>query len=268
MTSGIKGFAIYGAVLAASLALFYWAPQVDLFVSGLFYDPVHGFTLATWPPVRDFTRSIRWIAWGILLVVLVGAAWLSARRPAALAARPQRVDLPRRGAGDRPRRARQYRAQGSLGPRPAVSDRGIRRPTPVHPGAAPRQPVRPQLLVRLRPRGARFFAGDVRVPGAGGRPRSIALAAALSFGALVGLARIVAGHHFLSDVVDAGLLVFGTTRLHWWLVVHDGLAAPAPICLYALGARAAAAAGEAPDDRRWRELPSPWQRPQSSSWSR
>ena len=76
MIPGIKGFAIYGAALAASLALFYWLPQVDLFVSGLFYDPVHGFTLASWPPLQDFTRSIRWIAWAIVLVALVSAAWL------------------------------------------------------------------------------------------------------------------------------------------------------------------------------------------------
>jgi membrane-associated phospholipid phosphatase len=56
-----------------------------------------------------------------------------------------------------------------------------------------------------------------------GRPRNLVLAAALSFGALVGLARIAAGHHFLSDIIDAGLVVVGTSwLLHRWLVVHDG----------------------------------------------
>src|SRR2546426_744131 len=38
--------------------------------------------------------------------------------------------------------------------------------------------------------------------------RKTAIAAALAFGALVGLGRIAAGGHFLSDVVYAGLIVF------------------------------------------------------------
>jgi len=56
-----------------------------------------------------------------------------------------------------------------------------------------------------------------------GRWRDLVFSAALCFGALVGFARIAAGHHFLSDVVDAGLLVIATSwLLHRWLVVHDG----------------------------------------------
>jgi lipid A 4'-phosphatase len=74
--SGVRGLAIYAAVLAASLALFYWAPQLDLFISGLFYSPPHGFPLAEWPPLHGFTAAIRWITWAILLVALAGAVWL------------------------------------------------------------------------------------------------------------------------------------------------------------------------------------------------
>jgi membrane-associated phospholipid phosphatase len=58
---------------------------------------------------------------------------------------------------------------------------------------------------------------------AGGK-RRIAIIAALGFGALIGLGRIAAGRHFLSDIVDAGLIVFGVTwLLHEWIVVRDGL---------------------------------------------
>ena len=67
----MKGLAIYAAVLVASLALFWLAPGIDLFVSRLFYDPQHGFTLAAWPPLREFTASIRWITGAILLVAAV-----------------------------------------------------------------------------------------------------------------------------------------------------------------------------------------------------
>ncbi len=60
-----------------------------------------------------------------------------------------------------------------------------------------------------------------------GPRRRRGIGAALAFGGVVGLARIAQGAHFLSDVVFAGLLVFGTTALlNWWIVERDGLAAP------------------------------------------
>ncbi len=66
-----------------------------------------------------------------------------------------------------------------------------------------------------------------------GPPRRRGLGAALAFGGLVGLVRIAQGGHFLSDVVFAGLLVFGTTALlHWWIVERDGLAAPPLLRFY------------------------------------
>ena len=65
------------------------------------------------------------------------------------------------------------------------------------------------------------------------RWRRRAIAATLGFGALIGLVRIVQGGHFLSDVVYAGLLVYGTTALlYWWIVAKDGLASPFLLRLY------------------------------------
>ncbi|HXC30816.1 MAG TPA: phosphatase PAP2 family protein [Stellaceae bacterium] len=218
-----QGFAVYGAVLAVSLALFYWAPQVDLFVSGLFFSPTHGFTLAEWPPIKEFTRSIRWIAWAILLIALAGAVWLRLMRQplwrfdrnaliflvAALAIGPG--ILVNTVLKDHWGRARPYQIEAFGGQHEFT--------------AAP-------LPANQCDRNCSFVSGHAALGFSlvmfaflmpGGRPRNIALATALSFGALVGLARIAAGHHFLSDIVDAGLLVVGTTwLLHWWLVVHDG----------------------------------------------
>jgi membrane-associated phospholipid phosphatase len=75
-----------------------------------------------------------------------------------------------------------------------------------------------------------------------GRSRRYGIAAALAFGALVGLGRMAQGAHFLSDVVYAGLLVYGTTALlHWWIVDCDVLAAPSLIRFYRLISRDAAA---------------------------
>jgi lipid A 4'-phosphatase len=223
MTPGIKGFAIYGAALLASLALFYWLPQVDLFVSGLFYDPVRGFTLASWPPLQDFTRSIRWIAWAILLVVLAGAAWLRlVRRPLWRFDRDALIFLV---------------AALAIGPgilvNTVLKDHwGRARPYQIEAFGGERQFTPAPLLADQCNRNCSFVSGHAALGFSlvmfaflmpGGRKRCIALAAALSFGALIGLARIAAGHHFLSDVVDAGLLVVGTTWFfHWWLVKHAG----------------------------------------------
>ena len=80
----MKGFAIYGAVLAASLALFWLVPGVDLFVSSLFYEPQHGFWLAAWPPMRAIAASIRW-------VTLDDPAGRPRRRVVAAADRPSVV---------------------------------------------------------------------------------------------------------------------------------------------------------------------------------
>src|SRR5262249_32944350 len=74
------------------------------------------------------------------------------------------------------------------------------------------------------------------------RLRNAATAAALGLGALVGLGRIAQGAHFLSDVVFAGLLVYGMTAvLYWWIVERDGLAAPALMGLCRAFGRGAAA---------------------------
>jgi membrane-associated phospholipid phosphatase len=57
--------------------------------------------------------------------------------------------------------------------------------------------------------------------------------AALAIGTVIGLGRIAQGAHFLSDVVYAGLLVYGTTAaLYWWIVEHDGLTVPPLIPVY------------------------------------
>ncbi len=98
-----------------------------------------------------------------------------------------------------------------------------------------------------------------------GRSRRRGAAAALGFGALVGLVRIAQGGHFLSDVVWAGLVVFGVTALlYWWVVEKDGLAAPAMIRLYrALGRGAPAALSRARASEAVR-IAARWRRPRSS----
>jgi membrane-associated phospholipid phosphatase len=71
-----------------------------------------------------------------------------------------------------------------------------------------------------------------------GLARRAILAAALAIGVVIGLGRIAQGAHFLSDVVYAGLLAYGTTALlYWWIVERDALAAPGLVRLCARSKR-------------------------------
>jgi membrane-associated phospholipid phosphatase len=73
--------------------------------------------------------------------------------------------------------------------------------------------------------------------------RQAAIAGALAFGALVGLGRIAAGRHFLSDVVFAGLIVFATSwLLYRWIVLRDVFMSPVARRVY----RVFGEIGEAP----------------------
>jgi lipid A 4'-phosphatase len=226
----VKALATYAACVAAALALFLLLPQLDLWVSGLFYQPQHGFVLRDWAPVTFVYRAIPWITRGIVLVVAGAAAWLF------LMERPfWRLD----------RKALLFVALSTaIGPgliaNTVLKDHwGRARPTQVEAfgGALHFTPAPLPGAECLR--NCSFVSGHAALgfslvafafllpPGA---TRRRGVAAALGFGLFIGVVRIAQGGHFLSDVVWAGLLVFGITGiLHWSIVERDGLAAPALI---------------------------------------
>jgi lipid A 4'-phosphatase len=219
----MRGIAIYLAVLAASLALFWLVPGIDLFVSRLFYSPQHGFPLAAWPPLHALEGAIRWITWAILLIALIGALWLRfvGRRlwrldrnaliflVAALAIGPGilvNTVLKDHWGRARPYQVEQFGGAHQFTPAPLPADQCDRNCSFVSGHAA---------------LGFSLVAFAFLFPA--GRSRNRVLAAALCLGALVGLGRIAGGRHFLSDVIDAGLIVLATSwLLYRWLVVHDG----------------------------------------------
>jgi len=210
-------------VLAGSLALFWFAPGVDLFVGNLFYDPQQGFWLAAWPPMELVNGSIRWLTWAILLIALGAGLWLWLRgRPlwrldrkalvfivAALVIGPGilvNTVLKDHWGRARPHQVTEFGGTRSFTPAPIPADQCVKNCSFVSGHAAV---------------GFSLVAFALLLPA--GRRRDRAIGAALAFGALIGMGRIAAGHHFLSDVVDAGLLVIATSwLLHRWLVVHDG----------------------------------------------
>ena len=221
----MKGLALFGAVLIASVTLFWWLPGIDLAVSSWFYDPQHGFAWAAWPPLRAAENSIRWITLAIALIAAGGAAWLR------LLGRPiWRLD----------RNALIFLvAATAIGPgiivNTVLKDHwGRARPYQVEEFGGSKSFTAAPLPADQCNRNCSFASGHAALAFSlvsfgfllpAGRRRTSAIGAALGFGALIGLARIAAGHHFLSDVVYAGLIVVATTwLLHRWLVVHDGAA--------------------------------------------
>jgi lipid A 4'-phosphatase len=229
----MRGVAIYATLLAAALMLFLLLPQLDLLVSGLFYARGRGFVLADWPPVILVSHAIPRIAWGIVLVVVGAATWLF------LVGRPLwRFD----------RKALLFVAFSiALGPgllaNTVLKDHwGRARPVQIEAFGGSRAFTPAPLPAAECVRNCSFVSGHAALAFSlvafafllpSGLPRRRGIGVALAFGGLVGLVRIAQGAHFLSDVVFAGLLVFGTTALlYWWIVERDGLAAPSLLHLY------------------------------------
>jgi lipid A 4'-phosphatase len=229
----MRGAAIYAALVAGALVLFLLLPQVDLLASGLFYVQGRGFVLANWPPVIFIFRAIPWVAWGIIVVVAGGVAWLF------LMGRPLwRLD----------RKALLFVAfSTALGPgllaNTVLKDHwGRARPVQITAFGGSRHFTPAPLPAVECARNCSFVSGHAALGFSlvafafllpPGRRQQRGIGAALALGGLVGLVRIAQGGHFLSDVVFAGLLVFGTTALlHWWIVERDGLAAAPLLGLY------------------------------------
>lgn len=240
----MKATAIYAALVLAALALFLSLPQLDLWASGIFYQAGRGFVLRDWGPAAVVFGMVRWITWGIVLVTAFAAAWL------VLMQRPLwRLD----------RKALLFVALSTaIGPgllvNTALKDHwGRARPIQIEAFGGTRHFTPAPLPAHECPRNCSFVSGHAALGFSlvafafllpPGRERRRAIAAALAFGAAIGVVRIAQGGHFLSDVVWAGLLVYGTAAvLHWWIVERDGLAAPALLRFYlTLGDGAAAAA--------------------------
>jgi lipid A 4'-phosphatase len=240
----MKAAAAYLAVIAVALPLFLLLPQIDLWTSALFYTTGGGFVLKNWAPVVLLSNSIAWFAWGIAVVVGFGTCWLF------LVGRPlSRLD----------RKALCFIALSTaLAPgyivNTVLKDHwGRARPNQIEAFGGTRAFTPAPLPAAQCLRNCSFPSGHAAFGFSlvafaflltSGTARRRGVAAALAFGALIGLARIAQGAHFLSDVVYAGLVVYGTTAaLHWWIVTRDGLAAAPMRQVYRAAGRAVVASG-------------------------
>jgi lipid A 4'-phosphatase len=222
----MKAAAAYIAVFALAVALFLLHPQIDLLTSALFYREERGFVLKDWAPVALLYDSIPWLVWGIVIAVGFGTCWL------LLVGRPLwRLD----------RKALFFIALSTaLAPgfivNTALKDHwGRARPNQIEAFGGTRDFSPAPLPAEQCRHNCSFPSGHAALGFSlvafafllpPGPARRGGVVAAIAFGAVIGLARIAQGAHFLSDVVYAGLLVYGTAAaLHWWIVKRDGLAA-------------------------------------------
>ncbi len=199
-------------LFAAVALLFFLAPGIDLAVTDLFWDPARGFFLndAWWE--RVLYGSIPWV---VGIAVLGSLAVLVPRLA-------RRLPLGRGG-----RVAILLLAVMAIGPGLTVNailkdHWGRARPRDVAEFGGERRFTAAPVIAHQCGRNCSFSAGHPSAAFAlaalaygftDRRRRRTAFAAAIGFGTLVGLARIVEGGHFLSDVVYSGFIVTGLTLL-------------------------------------------------------
>jgi lipid A 4'-phosphatase len=224
--------------------LFLLAPGIDLAVTELFYVPGTGFPLADWRPLTAVEDTVPWITRLIVIAVALGAVWL------ALLGRPLwRLD----------RKALVFLAVATaLGPgliaNTILKDNwGRARPHQIEAFGGTRQFTPAPLPAAQCERNCAFVSGHAALAfslvGVAlllpvGRRRSLAIVAAVGFGALVGICRIAAGAHFLSDIFYAGMIVVATSwLLHEAIVTRDLLASRPALRLWSMLASGSKATG-------------------------
>jgi lipid A 4'-phosphatase len=239
----MKQTAIYAGLLVFALFLFLFVPEIDLAASGLFYVPGHGFVMSDWPPILILYGAVPWIAWGILALAAAAAIWLFLlQRPFWLLDRKALMFLV---------------ASTAVGPgllaNTLLKDHwGRARPAQIEAFGGSREFTPAPLPAIECATNCAFVSGHAALgfslvafafllPPGGLRRAGIAVS--LAVGAVIGLGRIAQGAHFLSDVVFAGFLVYGTAALlYWGIVERDGLTArPLRRLYYGLSRRAESA---------------------------
>ena len=251
----MRAIAIYAGLFALALAFFLLVPQIDLVTSSWFYVPGRGFIWRDWPPVIFLYRVVPWVTWGALAIAAVAAIWLFlADQPLWRFDRKALVFLV---------------ASIALGPgllaNMLLKDHwGRARPAQIEAFGGAREFTAAPLPAAECETNCSFVSGHAALGFSlvafafllpRGRSRRAATAAAVGLGVVIGLARMVQGAHFLSDVVFAGLLVYGTAALlYWWIVERDGLAAP-PLRRFYRALGSGAAAGSAFGCRVFRRRP-------------
>jgi len=200
---------VFFGVLLLAAATFTLFPEIDPGVSGLFYRPGRGFFLWGNPIIRAIHDGVPPLTIGLgvaLVAVLAWTGWSkrtvlglswrsSAYLLAVLAIGPGllvNTVLKDHWGRARPSHTIEFGGKKTFTPALTISDQCDRNCSFVGGHAAMAfSPMALAFVLRTR------------------RQRRWALAAGIGTGAIVSLVRIIEGGHFLSDVLFAGLLVYG-----------------------------------------------------------
>lgn len=219
-----RGVAAYAAAFVLAAAIFLLFPGIDLWAGALFFRPEGRFLFGDWGPVRAIYRGVPYV----VELVAIGVPALCL------------ISLWRgRSFGQLDVRAAAFLLLSlALGPgllvNAVLKDHwGRARPAQVEEFGGPQQFTPALIPADQCARNCSFPAGHpaigfylvsfaflVRDP----KQRRMAQGAAIAAGALIGVARMAQGGHFLSDVVFSGLLVYATSwLLYRAIIVHDAL---------------------------------------------
>ncbi len=222
-----RAIALYCAALVSSVVIFALFPQIDLWVSGWFWSPKSAWFLDEWGPFVPVTRLVPQITDGIVIaaavLLFIGYLydwWLApfdrrgviyilltiALGPGLLA----NTLLKDHWGRARPAQVLEFGGTRHFTPALVPSDQCISNCSFVSGHGA----MAFTLIA---------FAFMIKDPAR----RRQGIWAALAFGTLVGFTRIAQGRHFLSDTIDAALLMIGLSwLLHYWIIEFDGLSRP------------------------------------------
>jgi lipid A 4'-phosphatase len=209
---------------AVALALLSEFPSLDLWVSGLFYQPGRGFPLGDSLPVQLVYRGVPYLATALALLIIACLAAALLRRPWFGISRRAAVFLLLSlviGPGiltnvvlkDHWGRAR---------PAQTVEFGGTREFTPA---AVPSNQCDHNCSFTSGHAALGFYFVAFAFLAPTRRSRWAGQAGGIVLGSLFGLARIAQGGHFLSDVVVSGLLVYATS----WLIYQAVIVASLPV---------------------------------------
>jgi lipid A 4'-phosphatase len=204
-----------GSLLAAAL-LFYAFPELDIRFSMFFYDPVSRFYLADAPFCRWIYKSVEIVSvvWVVLAVLLLAALWIRKKNGFGLSARHMIYLLAALAIGPglivnlvlkdnwgraRPNDVIEFGGTSAFSPAFVISRE-------CHHNCA--------FVSGHAAMGFYFIAFGFLCP----RRRSLIFLFAGTYGAVVGLVRILQGGHFLSDVVFAFFIIYAVSAVLYWIM--------------------------------------------------